>query len=442
MNQFRELLLGPAYLGTKRLIRETEYLPQERLKTLQESYLKETLNYALKEIPYYQEMVKNNTAKKNEPFALLKEFPIIDKNEVRRNTKKFLDGRRWRYHKATTGGSTGEPLLFYLDKFRTRQIEKAFMFDLWSRVGYKFGDPIFNLRGRTPPKGQFVSHDRFFNIYYASSLNLSKKNIHEYVNFINQTKPLFLHGYPSTMYQLAMLMESSKLKLNYSPKAILCGSEKLFDFQRAKLESLFQSKVFSWYGHSEYLLLGGECEYTNLYHFYPQYGYMELMPTGKRDEKGREIFEMVGTGFNNRVMPLIRYKTGDYVIPFNSGTCMCGRNYVLIEDVIGRESEFLVDKNGEILSANSFLYHIEHQKIFPHIESIQVYQERPGEIEIVIVKKENPDERMFGELKKELNSLLSGRININFVLSDIVDKTPLGKMIYVKQELDMRNYLQ
>ena len=66
-----------------------------------------------------------------------------------------------RRHKATTGGSTGQPFVFYMDRFKTRQIEKAFIFNMWSRVGYKFGDSIFNLRGRAPQKNKFMEekHD-------------------------------------------------------------------------------------------------------------------------------------------------------------------------------------------------------------------------------------------------------------------------------------------
>lgn len=77
------------------------------------------------------------------------------------------------------------------------------------------------------------------------------------------------------------------------PRAILCGSEKPFHFQREKIEAVFGYRVFSWYGYSEYLVLGGEYEHSQTYHFYPQYGYIELLPTGIGNENGREIFEAV-----------------------------------------------------------------------------------------------------------------------------------------------------
>ena len=118
---------------------------------------------------------------------MIKKFPIIDKNIVRKQIGQFVYGSKLRHLKATTGGSTGQPFVFYMDRFRTRQMEKAFIFALWSRVGYRLGDPIFNLRGRTPKNNKFTHHDRFFNIYFASSFNLKFATVAQYVDEINRT---------------------------------------------------------------------------------------------------------------------------------------------------------------------------------------------------------------------------------------------------------------
>jgi len=49
------------------------------------------------------------------------------------------------------------------------------------------------------------------------------------------------------------------------------------------------------------------------------------------------LFELVGTGFNNVSMPLIRYRCGDLVRPAPAEErCACGRSFPLIEEVVGR----------------------------------------------------------------------------------------------------------
>ncbi len=308
------------------------------------------------------------------------------------------------------------------------------------RGGYRFGDAIFNLRGRTPQKGQFLDHDRLFNIYYASSLDLNVATVADYINAINRVHPRFLHGYPSTMYQLAVLMENAGRKLQIKPTAVFCGSEKLFPYQKAKIEEIFGCRVYHWYGHSECLALGGACECSDVLHFYPQYGYTELLPTGVTDESGRELFEIIATGFNNRVMPLIRYRTGDYAVLSESQSCRCGRNYLLIDEVIGRQQEFIVDAHGSLISATSFFFG-PHYKAFNGIESIKVHQHKPGAIEIIIVKGEGFHEELVHLMKNRMQDLMGDRMAIKIIYADTIEKSPIGKAKIVEQELDIRDYL-
>ena len=328
-----------------------------------------------------------------------------------------------------------------MDRFRTRQIEKAFMFNMWKRVGYKFGDPIFNLRGRAPKKNKFTAHDRFFNIYFASSFNLKSDTVSLYVESINKIQPRFLHGYPSTMYQLANLMKQKGLRLKHIPRAVFCGSEKLFLYQRNLIENIFSCRVFSWYGHSEYLVLGGECESSHALHLYPQYGYVELFPTGSKNAQGKEIYEIIATGFNNYVMPLIRYRTGDYAILSDNQTCSCGRNYLLIDEVIGREQEFIVDIEGQVVSVTSLIFG-QHFSIFDGINGLYIEQYKPGEISIIM--KKNPDfiEKNFKDMQSRITHLLGNRFSISYQFTNQLPKSQIGKAKLVHQRLNIKDYLE
>jgi len=438
----RSIIIGyPPYIAKKNLLRRTETFTREKLNDLQSSLLNKILHHAVRNIPFYQRNISQpKICDHKDPFTFLSSFPIIDKNAIRNELENFLTGPAYRRLKVYTGGSTGNPMAFYLDRLVTRQVEKAFIFDQWGRVGYRFGDAIFNLRGRTPKKGHFVDHDMLFNIYYASSLDLSMTTVNDYITAINRIMPRFLHGYPSTMYQLAVLMENAGRKLQIKPTAVFCGSEKLFPYQKAKIEEIFGCRVYHWYGHSECLALGGACECSDVLHFYPQYGYTELLPTGVTDESGRELFEIIATGFNNRVMPLIRYRTGDYAVLSESQSCRCGRNYLLIDEVIGRQQEFIVDAHGSLISATSFFFG-PHYKAFNGIESIKVHQHKPGAIEIVIVKGEGFHEELVHLMKNRMKDLMGDRMAIKIIYADTIEKSPIGKAKIVEQELDIRDYL-
>jgi phenylacetate-CoA ligase len=178
-----------------------------------------------------------------------------------------------------------------------------------------------------------------------------------------------------------------------------------------------------------------------MYHFYPQYGYTELLPTGLKRDDGKEVYEIVATGFNNSVMPLIRYRTGDYAVLPESQKCSCGRNYLLIDEIIGREQEFVIDVNGTVISATSLIFG-QHYEAFVGLESIQIHQNKPGEMEVVLVKGDGYQDRFLHLMKEKMGSLLGERMNICFSFTDAVNKSPIGKAKLVNQELDVRQFLQ
>lgn len=434
-------MLGKNYISTKRSLGRTEFLPAKELADLQARSLQKILLHAVKNIPFYRDVEWRNIADDITIRETLAGFPVIDKQTIRERLDRFLTGPHYRRLKATSGGSTGAPFLFYMDRLVTRQVEKAYIFDQWGRVGYRLGDPIFNLRGRTPSDGKFVHHDRLFNIHFASSFNLRKATVGDYVAAINGLRPRFLHGYPSTMYQLAALMEATGKRLLFRPAAVFCGSEKLFPYQRALIEKIFDCRAYHWYGHSECLALGGACEYSDVLHFYPQYGCTELLPSGVFDERGRELFEIVATGFNNPVMPLIRYRTGDYAVPAESQTCRCGRNYLLVDEIVGRQQEFIVDANGSLISATSLIFG-QHYPAFQGLESIKLRQRQPGEIEVVLVKGSLYSEELCRQMQDRMTELIGNRMNIRFSFAEKTEKTAIGKARLVEQELDTREFLR
>lgn len=440
--KLRESLLLKPYFEVKRLLAKTEFMPEEELQGLQKLHVAKLLKHAASNVPFYRERVGLGSLQFDAtPFDVIKQFPIIDKKVVRQQYDQFVYGSKLRHLKATTGGSTGQPFVFYMDRFRTRQMEKAFIFDMWSRVGYKFGDPIFNLRGRTPKNNKFTHHDRFFNIHFASSFNLKLANVTQYVNEINRIKPRFLHGYPSTMYQLASLMAQAGLKLETKPRAVLCGSEKLFSYQRELIEKIFSCRVYSWYGHSECLMLGGECEHSHSLHVYPQYGYVELFPTGTKNARGKQIYEIVATGFNNYVMPLIRFRTGDYAVLADDQICSCTRNYLLLDEIIGREQEFIVDIQGELVSATSLIFG-QHFSVFSGLDGLFLQQSVPGEVGIFMKKNPgfNDDDLMM--MKSQIRELLGNRVRFVYDFTDELPKSKIGKARLVQQRLDINQYLQ
>jgi len=59
-------------------------------------------------------------------------------------------------------------------------------------------------------------------------------------------------------------------------------------------------------------------------------------------EKGKLLI----TNLNNLSMPFIRYEIGD-ALKISNEECSCGRKSLLIKEIIGRESDFLLTPSGK-----------------------------------------------------------------------------------------------
>ena len=154
--------------------------------------------------------------------------------------------------------------------------------------------------------------DRESNCLVVSTYHLRDESVGQIVDLIDGFAPLWLHVYPSAAALLAGAMKRTGRRFARSPKGVLCGSD-VYPGQAELFEEVFGGRTYAHYGHSELALLGGWCEGARTYHFLPNYGYLELLDEAQREvgEPGASG-EITGTGYLNRVMPLIRYRTGDW----------------------------------------------------------------------------------------------------------------------------------
>lgn len=239
----------------------------------------------------------------------------------------------------------------------------------------------------------------------------------------------FFHGYLSSIYLFAKLLESKNIEGNvFNLKGIMLGSENIDEEKRRFVEQYFNTKTYSWYGHTEKGILAGECEINRSYHSFFQYGFFDLL-----NENGfwTSSGEVITTGFVNKAMPLINYKTGDYAITDKS-KCECGRNYTLIKKVIGRwGNDFVYDKNQNKVSTTALNIHIENQK---DILNLQIIQKHLGEVEIAfsLIKIDNK-KQIEEAIKKEFSSKLGKNfiVKTRFVEDNKIYRTKTGKVPYL-----------
>ncbi len=161
----------------------------------------------------------------------------------------------------------------------------------WDRVGYRFTDRCVVLRGGyiigSAKNGVYWKKTLGGRWLLMSSHHMTEETLPAYIDRIRRFKPRFIQGYPpSTAVILARYMREHGIEPISTVKAVLCGSENLYPWQRDLLTEVFGCRVFSWYGNSEQTVLAGECEESTHYHIFPEYGIVELIGRDGRPVRG------------------------------------------------------------------------------------------------------------------------------------------------------------
>ena len=427
---------------TYTFLQKSQWWSREKLEEYQMQQLSKLLHHAYENVPYYRKVFDERGLKPKDiqDFSDLQKLPFLTKEIIRDNLNdlKATNYPQGKFEYVTTGGSTGVPLGLYYERGVSHAREWAFMKTQWDRVGYRFSDKCVVLRDyvvKSANEGKFWESALFGRWLVLSSYHMTDDNLPHYIEKIRKFKPKFIHAFPSTITILARFMRENDVEPFASVKAILCSSENLYLWQRGLLEEVFQCRVYSWYGHAEQAVLAGECEKSSYYHIFPEYGFVELIGNDNKPvtEEG-EMGEIVATGLNNFICPLIRYRSMDLAVCSNT-KCECGRNYALLKRVEGRLQEFIVANDGSLISLGPAIFGI-HEAEWTKVKQIQFLQEMPGELVIQVVKDPSYSNAAIEAYVLRLFKARLGRqfkLDVRFV--DHIPQTKSGKYRFLIQKL-------
>jgi len=415
--------LGKAYEDHLATAQGVEHWDAAQIEHYQIAALRDAL-LAAAEAPFYKECfaAAGVDPAKFESLEQLRAYPLLNKQDMLQYRDALCNPRieASRRLYLTTGGSSGVPVGFYLHKGVSRPKEQAYLETQWSRRGYRAGDRVAVIRGASTTSradGRISTYDATRNWLILSSSHLTEARLPEYVAALNAFQPRHLHMYPSAALLLVRGMEALGLHLDFQPVSVLCGSEKLASETQASLEKALGCHVFHWYGHSERVVLAGQGRSSNDLYFWPTYGYVEF---GEPDASGH--CEVIGTSFHNHAMPLIRYRTGDYVKLADPA----GRElpWSAVSEVVGREYEFLVSSTGRQVSLTTIN---RHDDLFDDLYAVQFAQFEPGRVEF----RYQPGARFHSSREAGISTALQKKLGDDFTLSlralPELEKTSAGK---------------
>ena len=430
------ILAGKEYRRTLRRGPQIDRASRAELLAYQEEALGRMLTFACDEVPAYESL--RSTVERLRPFEALKAFPFQDKDTLQSEFDRHLPRsfHKIPHYECTTGGTSGNQLVFYLDG-HAHSIEQAFIHRMWARVGYTSRSRKGTFRGVSFPhlnEGIYWQLNPIYHELQFSPFHMSDTTLSRYVEQLRRFRPEFLHGYPSAIALLAeYVLRQGYTLADLELKAILLGSEALYPGQRETLEEAFACRVFSWYGHSEQLILGGECENSSVYHHFPDYGILEIVDDAGNvlDEDGARG-ELVGTGLRNFCLPLIRYRTED-LARRRSPSCECCRHFDRFDEVEGRwRQEYVIGKTGARISPSALNM---HGPMFAEVVRYQYYQNTPGIMVLRLVTTDRFSETDAQALREAFSRKVGNELEIGI---DVVDDIPLtgrGKLRRLIQEI-------
>lgn len=421
---------APYYL---KQFRKSQFWLKEDIEKLQLKKIKVLVGHAYKTVPYYKKIMKENNLHPSDivDFRDLEQFPILTKSKIQENLDDLVsvNVEKEKLRRDYTGGSTGEPLIFYKDK---NYLEPALAdrYRSCEFAGYKLGYKMVRLWGanRDEPHDtlriklqQKISRTIFINTY-----NICEKDMNQIMRKLKMFKPDFIIGYASSLYFFAQFLEKNNID-GIAPKSILSSAEVLHDYQRNLISRVFLAPVFNRYGCREIGTIACECEQHNGLHVFAENQYVEITDETAEGCNSEEIGKVIVTNLNNYSFPFIRYEIGDMARKSDIEKCNCGRGLPLLEEISGRTIDNFIFPGGNIVHGHYFIFLFYGIK---GVKKFQVIQEEIDKLKIKIVKSselnENEINRIIKTIKKDCGTNIE--IRLNYVKE--IDETLSGKQIF------------
>lgn len=433
-----ELRVKGNTLKYKQKLDEWQWFNREDILNLQRNKLKALLQHAYNHVPYYRGILEKTGSIDEDGNINLEHFikiPLLDKDKVKRHYEslKSNDLRSRSWFEESSGGSTGVPITLIQDKeFMNWSTAVKMLDDEWTgltmgcRRAYVWGSVRDTLVGKETVKtnlGRWIRNERWLN-----SFRMTQDRMEEFVNELNEFKPVQITAFAENLYDLARFIEERKLFI-YTPKSVLTSAGVLYPHMRETIQRVFKAPVFDRYGSREVGDIACECEHHKGLHISSATHYIEILNENGLPVQPGEYGEIVITLLTNYSMPLIRYRIGDLGV-MSEEDCTCGRGMPLLLDLIGRTTDIFINQNGDRIDGRMFIRLLMSSSF---IKKFQVKQYEFEKIKIIVepTVKEIDHHRFF---LKEINKLIEdskiimgGQCEVEFEFVEYIETTASGK---------------
>ncbi|MFP5382187.1 MAG: phenylacetate--CoA ligase family protein, partial [Gammaproteobacteria bacterium] len=332
-------------------LERTQWLSSDAMAAYQAKRLNALLRTALDHSPWHADRLRaaglDAAVRTGEAtLADLARLPTMDKRDARENVERLV----WRgvpggVFQYTTGGSSGEPLIFYFGRERQAadaagrlRARRWWGVEPGDREVYLWGAPVeLNKTDRIK-----TLRDRLVNQLLLNAFEMSPARMDDYLQAIERWNPKAIYGYASSLALLAAHAEGRGVRLKLPALRVVSSTgEPLFPHQRELIERVFGVPVSVEYGARDAGLMALESPDGVLLQMSETHIVEVLDAAGNPAEEG----EAVITSLVSQAQPFIRYRTGD-VVRLSGRADPGGRGLAVLDTVVGRQTDFIVAPDG------------------------------------------------------------------------------------------------
>ena len=342
---------------------ELETMPREKLKELQLKLLKETVELAYNNSPYYRTTFAAAGVSPENLHSLedLSKFPFIDKKTLRKRQEVsppygdlLCVPTDDLVYLSASSGSTGVPTAspFTYRDFEDWQDFEARLF--WSS-GLRPSDVYCHSLQFT----LFVGGPDVLGAMLVGALSLWAGAIpsERLLDILSKWRPTAIWTTPSYAWYLGETAQAQGMdpQRDLAIRKIFVAGEPggSISETRQRIEALWGADLYDYYGLSDIFgACAGMCEAKDGLHWAEDHIYVEVLnpETGEEAAEG-ERGELVITSLKKKARPLIRFRTGD-IVSYTTEPCRCGRTHMRLHGIHGRVDDMLIIRGVNVFPSD------------------------------------------------------------------------------------------
>lgn len=419
-------------LVIRRAMDESQWWSPEKLEQYRLERLRSLLLKAKKNVPYYRDCFSRLDFNPQNVSSLadLDKLPLLTKTIIRTEGDRMKSEVAKGLARFNTGGSSGEPLIFFIGTERvSHDVAAKWRATRW--WGVDIGDPEIVVWG-SPIELSAQDRlrqwrDRLMRTQLLPAFQMSEAKLDEFIATIARTRPRMLFGYPSSISLLARHAEKRGQSMSsLGIKVAFVTSERLYEEQRIVISRVFGCPVANGYGGRDAGFIAHECPAGGM-HLTAEDIIVEIVDRDGHVLAPGQVGEIVVTHLATSDFPFIRYQTGD-MGALSARLCGCGRGLPILEEIQGRTTDFVVAADGTVMHGLALIYPI---RDLPGVAAFKVIQHSLNHTEVQIVANGDYSPAVANSIQSGIQARLGKNITVDVQKVEAIEPERSGKFRYI-----------